>query len=57
MSLASESRKHADEWLDLAERMPPGQREGALQVAEAWFYLAMDAAVLEADKISHKIVW
>jgi hypothetical protein len=56
MNLVSESSKHADEWLDLAGRMPPGQQEGALKVAEAWFHLAMDAVVLETDKISHKII-
>jgi hypothetical protein len=54
MSLVSESRKHADEWLSLANRMSPEQRKGALQVAEAWFHLAMDAVILETDKISHK---
>jgi hypothetical protein len=54
MSLVSESRKHADEWLNLAERMPSEQREGALQVAEAWFHLAMDAVAFETNKISHK---
>jgi hypothetical protein len=36
--------------------MPPAQQEGALKVAEAWFQLAMDAVVLETDKISHKII-
>jgi hypothetical protein len=56
MSLVSESSKHADEWLNLAGRMPPAQREGALQVAEAWFHLAMDAVVFKTGKISHKII-
>lgn len=49
MSLASDSRRHADEWFDVAQRMPAQQRKGALKVAEAWFHLALDAVALEAD--------
>ena len=48
MSLAADSRKHAQEWFDLADRLPVQERQGALEIAEAWFQLAMDAAALEA---------
>ena len=47
MSLASDSRKHAQEWFDLAERLPSKQRHAALEIAEVWFQLAIDAAFLE----------
>jgi hypothetical protein len=52
MSLASDSRKHAQQWFDLAERLSAEVRQGALDIAEAWFRLAMDAAVLEQGEKS-----
>ena len=48
MSLASDSRKHASEWLRVAKRLPEGERGSALDVAEAWFELAMQAEAIEA---------
>jgi hypothetical protein len=51
MSLASDSRRHAQEWFDVAERLPPKQRRAAHGIAETWFQLAMDAASLEAENV------
>lgn len=48
MSLASDSRKHAEDWFKVAATMPPQEREPALTVAEAWVQLAMDAEALES---------
>src|SRR3954462_14752512 len=48
MSLASDSRKHAEDWFKVAATMPPQERESALTVAEAWVQLAMDAEALES---------
>ena len=55
MSFASDSRKYAQEWFDVAERFPPKQRHAALEIAEAWFQLAMDAASLETDNAEHLV--
>jgi hypothetical protein len=49
MSLMSDSRKWAQNWFDLAERLPSVQRRAALEIAEAWFELAMDASALEIN--------
>jgi len=49
MSLASDSRKHAQEWLEIADRLKAAERQSALNVAEAWFRLAMDAELIESD--------
>jgi hypothetical protein len=48
MSLASDSRKHAEDWFKVAANMPPQERDYALTVAEAWVQLAMDAAAMES---------
>jgi hypothetical protein len=45
MSLVSDSRKCAQDWFDLAEHLPSKERQAALEIAEAWFHFAMDAAV------------
>jgi hypothetical protein len=47
MSLASNSRKHVQDWFKIAERLPLQERQQALNVAEAWFRLAMDANFVE----------
>lgn len=47
MSLASESRKHAQDWFQIAESLPATERQRAFDVAEAWFRLAMDAEAME----------
>lgn len=48
MSLAADSRKHAEDWFQVAERLPIQARRHALHVAEAWFRLAMDAEAMES---------
>ncbi len=50
MSLVSDSRKCAQEWFDLAEHLPLEKRQAALEIAEAWFQLAMDAAAHNAGQ-------
>lgn len=50
MSLMSDSRKWAQNWFDLAERLPAVQRRAALEIADAWFELAMDASALEINE-------
>jgi len=50
MSLASDSRKRAHDWFKVAEGLPPQQRQPALNIAEAWFRLAMDAEVMESHE-------
>jgi hypothetical protein len=55
MSLASDSRKHAQAWFEVAERLPPKQRRAALGIAETWFQLAMDAASLKSDNVKSSI--
>ncbi len=47
MSLASDSRKHAEDWFKLAPHLAPGERQNALDVAEAWVRLAQDAEAIE----------
>ena len=51
MSLASQSRQHAQDWFRVAERLPAQDRQSALNVAEAWFRLAMDAEAMDAKAI------
>ncbi len=48
MSLVSDSRKYAEDWFDLAQHLPLKHRQAALEIAGAWFQLAMDAAALDA---------
>ena len=48
MSLASDSRKHAQDWCQVAARLPARERQYALNVAEAWFRLATDAEAIES---------
>ncbi len=48
MSLVSDSRKYAQDWFDLAQHLPLKHRQVALEIAGAWFQLAMDAAALDA---------
>ncbi len=48
MSLASDFRKHAQDWFDIAEQLPAHERQPALDVAEEWFRLAMDAEAIES---------
>lgn len=50
MSLVSDSRKRAQDWFDLAEHLPLKERQPALEIAEAWFAFAMDAAALDAAR-------
>jgi hypothetical protein len=50
MSLAAESRQHAETWFRIAKRLPEQTRRPALEVAEAWFELAMSAAAIEAGQ-------
>jgi hypothetical protein len=52
MSLASDSRKHAQQWFDLAKHLPAEVRQAAREIAESWFQLAMDADVIEQDQKS-----
>jgi hypothetical protein len=51
MSLASNSRQCAEDWFDLAEHLPLKERRAVLEIAEAWFQLAMDAAALETGQM------
>jgi len=44
MSLVSEYRKHAEDWLAMADRLPAGQKTAATEVAIAWFRLSLAAA-------------
>jgi hypothetical protein len=50
MSLASESRKHAKDWFGLADTLPTQRRQAALDIAEAWFRLAMNAEAIESHQ-------
>jgi hypothetical protein len=50
MSLVSDSRKCAQDWFDLAEHLPLKERQAALEIAEAWFQFAMDAAALNTGQ-------
>jgi hypothetical protein len=51
MSLISDSRKCAQDWLDLAEHLPLKERQAVLEIAEARFQLAMDAAALDTGQM------
>ncbi len=51
MSLAFEFRRHAQDWFEIAERLPDQKRQSALNVAEAWFRLAMDAEAMESRDV------
>jgi len=48
MSLASDFRKDAQDWFEIAEQLPAHERQPALIVAEEWFRLAMDAEAMES---------
>ena len=50
MSLVSDSRKCALKWFDLAEHLQLPERQAALEIATAWFQLAVDAAALDTGQ-------
>lgn len=49
MTSASEYLKRAQNWIAMANRLPPHERASAIKVAEVWLQFAQDAIAIEGD--------
>lgn len=47
MTSASEYLERAQNWIAMANRLPPDKRASAIKVAEVWLQIAQDAIAIE----------